>query len=824
GATDLKTTVKFGHDGTNWVDAQYDQYGRLSWYKECRIDEDLGKVAIEDLSTKVVTERTGIDLTLPKPGIVYDDETGQVLSYMDITTDAASPDLKITTKRVFGEIQIDANGNPVVDSQGIPLLVANSKGYNALGQAVGYYDIVIEEDATGQDRVNFTTTTVRVKGDTRYDNFGRLSEYHDLITDTRGILTDRWTKGVSYDDATGRMTGFREEINSDGVQTIRQRAIDAVNGYNTLGQLKEYSEDSWVAPTDDNKTILKSTTWIEGKYYSTGQLMSYTEDIEERGYTCDASGVLGAEITGDESYYARISTNRLIAVFVANNISSKLVVNGYTGYNSLGQLVSYKDIIHRSPHWNFDTNSGVETILYKSGISYDIIKQAAGFNQDEYIIGTDANGKNVDITRNTDRVGVSIWGDVNNPVDVSKGRLSGYLAGYTETVVQKNNAGSKIEIDLETSVVRETIEYNENSQVKYYKDTTTSTATPELTLVTHFGASYVSGSLIQITPVYGNGGNLADYREARGEFGSTLGAFIPEENIHRYGIHYNGYGQVVSYLQNSAAIYEEGGTFNEGLITDINRIDTKYDSAGQSVYYKEEITTSAAEDLKTTVYFGASGLDASNNPILSAPKFDVLGRFTDYSEYRLEQDKDNPNILNVATLTSRSGINYNLKSQISGYAETVDRQGQTKTQTTRTGTEYNGVGQVMYYHDRIINLNRLNEEGAAVDLVIDTYFGDDDAGGNDSVNDPLSNDKKVIYEKGRLTQYTEYRVEDDLGGTDDLTVASVISRSGIEYNNQTGQVTGYIDEVSRDGQAETKTTRDKTKTEYNLLGQLKWYT
>ncbi|PJC46385.1 MAG: hypothetical protein CO036_03115, partial [Candidatus Omnitrophica bacterium CG_4_9_14_0_2_um_filter_43_12] len=90
------------------------------------------------------------------------------------------------------------------------------------------------------------------------------------------------------------------------------------------------------------------------------------------------------------------------------------------------------------------------------------------------------------------------------------------------------------------------------------------------------------------------------------------------------------------------------------------------------------------------------------------PIYDGKGRLRSYSENKLEANDSTKTslVLSVRTITTRSGINYDASGfgQMVGYTEEVDRDGQTKTKTVRTLTEYNELGQIKYYKDVITNL------------------------------------------------------------------------------------------------------------------------
>ncbi|PIW67343.1 MAG: hypothetical protein COW10_06150, partial [Candidatus Omnitrophica bacterium CG12_big_fil_rev_8_21_14_0_65_42_8] len=325
GSAALKSDVYFGDEDENAANngsqkdryVKYDKQGRMTWYKEYRVDQDVSPA--DNLTVRIQTTRTGKEAIgadyQANQGIEYDLATGQILSYQDIVINKdASKDLITTTKRAFGNYDFDASGN-LVDIGG--------KGYNALGQATGYYEIANEKDTTGQNRVDYTTITIRDKSQTRYDKYGRLVNYRDRVMSPTGLITDKITTGVTYNYNTGKMTGYREELVSDGVITIKERVINAITGYNELGHLVSYTEDSWQVPdAGKNETILRKTTWSEGQYYKTGLLKSYTEINQDYSYTYDyANNSPGVELP---DYYSKIRTERTLP-----------------GYNTLGQTSSY---------------------------------------------------------------------------------------------------------------------------------------------------------------------------------------------------------------------------------------------------------------------------------------------------------------------------------------------------------------------------------------------------------------------------------------------------------------------------------------------------
>ena len=127
-------------------------------------------------------------------------------------------------------------------------------------------------------------------------------------------------------------------------------------------------------------------------------------------------------------------TKRHIANFTDNDTDTRPITDG-TGYDTFGRALSYKDVIRKTPNWDV-----VTTLyrLYDLRKPYDIIKQPAAFNQDEYIKGYDKDNKYVDITRTTDR---PLKDNAGN--DLILFDNNNRLYGYAETITQKSNPGSQ---------------------------------------------------------------------------------------------------------------------------------------------------------------------------------------------------------------------------------------------------------------------------------------------------------------------------------------------------------------------------------------------
>ncbi|PIW67197.1 MAG: hypothetical protein COW10_06950, partial [Candidatus Omnitrophica bacterium CG12_big_fil_rev_8_21_14_0_65_42_8] len=342
-----------------------------------------------------------------------------------------------------------------------------------------------------------------------------------------------------------------------------------------------------------------------------------------------------------------------------------------------------------------------------------------------------------------------------------------------------NNDGNIDDADLRVDTSREAIFYDKLGQMVKYFDTAISNEALAVTTETKYDVAKVAPA-------------GTDYK-------------------------YNTLGQVVEYTQTTKRI--ENG--NE-IITTITRKNIDYNVLGQLKYYEEDATSNitggdTGEHLITKTTWEAFFADSYN----------MAGQLAHYkqSARKIGYDASGVSIiLDVTTDTERVVSSFNALGQVAGYTERTAEKDSTNpavylkdSTTVRTNTLYNTLGQMEYYHDSIIN------NTGATDLKTDIYFGDDDANGLTVAERLDPNVVHTVYDvnSGRLTSYTEYKVETDIstaGGV--LDVATTTARQAMTYN-VAGQLYSYDETVAKGGTATINTNRKNTT--YLTLGMADTY-
>ena len=821
----------------------------------------LGKMT--DYEEWVTSDATAELLTYRRVNNIRHNKKGQLVhqkeevSEVDRDWTAGSDLYKVdtTTIRDIGVYSHNTDGSIIYDSNGELL------GYNTLGQLTDYTDNIINNtrtpdlvenkaitltyNALGQNRT-YTEVNIETK-------IGAITEHYVKTTRTRGGINGE-AGGIRYDTRSGKVIGYTEIVRREG-ENLDQTTTTTRTGlaYDIHGNVIYYQDEiiqdfapdlvtfvyfgdddtnkdnGKIAPTYDGFGLLRVSTEYKLEQHKDDILILNVGTKIDKTYFYDKTTGLLVKTTEviDRDGQARQSMVREIGQLTGDDTAGYSIV--VSGYDGIGQLIRYSDVITNldcaiclketvkfgndgkdwvSPKYN-TTGQLIEFYENKLEESTNSLKPLSVWatshrygNLNEAEFAYNNKGQILSYIDAQDREGQSITSTIRK-VDGQTGynRL-GQLVRYTDIIANLEGA-----IDLET-----TVQFGNN------------------------GTNWVDAT-------YDDKGRLADYYETKTEnSANALYKLFVTTVTHRFGPSINNgrlfyddqTGQMAAYVEEIAREGQARQRIERtiGDVTGVTINKSGYNELGQLLRYKDVITNlEAAEDLKTIVQFGHDKTD------WVVPAYDNKGRLSSYNEYKEEKDiATNGAKLNIFTHTNRNSIAYDDQTgQMTGFTEIADRDGQSILQTQRQDAYYNSLGQIVYYHDTITNL-----EGA-LDLQTDVYFGDDDKDGLDNTEKDLysdsdaANDPTKYDEYTRLFEYIEYKEEDDtdkssdLNGdleNDDLTVFTAAKRTNILYDAD-GQMASYVDTSSKTADAEVviqpSTTTTRTFSDYNTLGQLIYY-
>ncbi|PIW67458.1 MAG: hypothetical protein COW10_05540, partial [Candidatus Omnitrophica bacterium CG12_big_fil_rev_8_21_14_0_65_42_8] len=761
---------------------KFNKEGRAQEYIEIKADRDKlvqeaidTGASVEVLEAQYDNELLNTVTTTHRNNISYV-KFGLVESYDEITNSTATPNLKI--ERRMSDI-----------------------GYNESAQQKEYKEAVTEEDELDPAKRFVQTTTTR--DDMKYNRLGLLKSYENtdyiIRLDAPDLLIARHVTDRIY-DGNGLLIGYHQvdneyfyDFNTNigylidpfGVYQDENDAdqsniadlslyhativTDRLAGeYDATGLIESYVDvivNKNVSPDLTTTSIVTDT-----KYWDSGLRKSYVELKREQ--KLDVSGNVTIDpVTGDVLY--TIDPTDTFALDLATNIIRTNMT--YDDYGQLGWfLVSYQEIY---------------TSTQATGLTTTSIWGVAG--------GALAPGTDFNI----------IWGINNGQTAYDAGTRYDSLGHIRITIEDstKQIANSDYAYDnINTLTIKHVIGYDTLGRVTEYEEWVKSSSTGEMLTYRHVK-----------NMKYNNKGQLIHQEEVTTD--------RDRNDVGLYSVTTNVIRDVGEYaLQPDGSVQHDLGGEPLGFIS------AGYNDLGQMIRYTDSNVSSRAPDLienKTiTAQYNALGQQRTvQESSVEVETGWVLGSTTHHY---------------VKTTRQRGGailggiiqgsIEYDsVSGKVIKYAESVRRQGENLDQTTltvRRDIHYDADSNIYYYQDEIY-------QDFAPDLKTTVYFGDDDALGLDSIekaayaynnSNPARLAGSVVYNAlGLMTKSIEYKIETDIPTVGSiLNVSTLTEKSSIAYNLK-GQVTGYTEDVLAAGQAAKHTVRSLT--EYNNLGQVKWY-
>ncbi|PIW68527.1 MAG: hypothetical protein COW10_02065, partial [Candidatus Omnitrophica bacterium CG12_big_fil_rev_8_21_14_0_65_42_8] len=761
---------------------RFNKQGRAEEYIETKADRDKlvqeaidTGASVEALEAQYDNELLNIVTTTHRNNIFYI-KFGLVESYDEITNSTATPNLKI--ERRMSDI-----------------------GYNESAQQKEYKEAVTEEDEFDPVRRFVQTNTAR--DDMEYNRLGLLRSYAntdyihrldapdlliarhvtDRIYDGNGLLIGyhQVDNEYFYDFATGAgyLTdpyGEYQDENSINQGNIADISLyhatiitDRLAGkYDATGLIESYVDvivNENISPDLTTTSIVTNT-----KYWDSGLRKSYDELKREQ--KLDTPGNVTIDpVTGNVLY--TIDATDIFALDLATNIIRTNMT--YDNYGQLGWLlVSYQE---------------VQTSTQATGLTTTSIWGVSG--------GALAPGTDFDI----------IWGidsgqtayDAGTRYD-SLGRIRISIEDSTREIVNSDYAYDNIN----TLTTKHVKEYDSLGRVTEYEEWVKSGSTGEMLTYRHV-----------INMKYNNKGQLIHQEEIITD--------RDRNNVGLYSVTTNVVRDVGEY-----ALQLDGSVQHDVNGEPLGFISAGYNELGQMIRYTDSILSSRAPDLtenKTiTAQYNALGQQRAVQE--SSIEVEAGWTFGSTTHHYVKTIRTRGgNILNG--LIQGSIVYDTVSGKVIQYAESVKRQGDNLDQTTltaRSDIHYDADGNMYYYKDQIY-------QDFAQDLKTAVYFGDDDANGLDSTEkavyafnnlNPARLAGSVVYNAlGLMIKSTEYKIETDIptaGST--LNISTLTKKDPIQYNSL-GQIAGYTEDAFRAGQSAQRTMRSLT--EYDSLGQMKWY-
>ncbi|MBI4397317.1 MAG: hypothetical protein HY548_09490, partial [Elusimicrobia bacterium] len=527
---DITNSADSVTETVNWKAQGYNSVGQLTGFEETR--------------RRFAQDVLNVTTTITRSGMQYD-SAGNLIAYHQETRGTDNPDLRQSsdwtgTYNNLGQLssfrEVNHTSDAVNGALNTTTVVERSNiHYNSIGQMVGYSQNTT--DALGQVSQTEWVGT--------YDGRGLLSSFKERTTDSRGNLTVREQKDITY-DAAGRLSGYHETVQQLG-QAENGADLDLTTTttrydmqYDAYGRLASYEEDR---VSSDKPDVSVNVLWQSTGYNSNNQMTGFVETRRETS----PQGVYQTTTARDEIQYNRLGQMDSYQDTLTNNADSvtETVHWQALGYNSLGQLTGFEETRRKFAPDLLD----VTTTLTRSDMRYDSVGNLIGYHQE--IQGTD----NPDLRQSVDWTGtynnlgqLTSYREVNHSYDVVNGTLD------TTTVVERSN-----------------ILYNRLGQMVGYSQNTTDA----LGLVTH--TDWVG--------TYDRRGLLASFEERTTD---------PRGNLtvrSQMNITYDAAGRLYGF--------EETVTDPLGVVTTTRRMETHYNAAGQVLGYTDSIVTVDAEGNRT---------------------------------------------------------------------------------------------------------------------------------------------------------------------------------------------------------------------------------
>ncbi|MFH1282586.1 MAG: hypothetical protein ABII27_02870, partial [bacterium] len=651
--------------------------------------------------------------------------------------------------------------------------------HSAFGNVLAYHQLIWNSDAPGdvsdpsnwptaKDNPNYTRVSM---SNMTYNINGLLSGYHEIRKDVRDLTQDSWISDITYNELGQQITSNKKvyEFGFDDkggeaykIETLTQRSNTV---YNQLGQMVFYRDKI----KSSDVAFTKFVTWTNGGYNAFSQLQTFVNIDRKIGW-----GAYDNAVGEREFINHTVKTSR-----------------DYTYYNGFGQMTDYGEVIKDDATLDLTKYINVSSIIYdsfgrQSGffrvenekgmvddiVTLDLVKKTLRFGAfyDRFgqVVGYDENiqtvgGNEEELIYPEDWANPEAYSDeerieflsgIQFIIDIGEwNRLKRSGASWQElksltriydelTEAQKLRVydGSLVSIlglvNVTEDIHRYDTEYNNAGQLIHYKESRTSSDTPDLdirvdwsTPTPYSGYNYLNqlknyiqktareGVTYQELPLCEEWNDLTGSERVEYLVNRLDGIILVDPNTpdsiidnwkglsearkHEYLLDFNSLSDS-DKRKLAGSLIKKGGMVSYFHTEETeHRYNIDYNSFAQLKGYKAEITESQSPDLTKHIYKHDINYN-SRGQMASFTEEERLDGRTVQTEYILPDKEtwdtytgdEKKDLLEGKNITKEGRI---IRLETSGKEVEVDK----LTVTLRKNMLYNGLGQVSSYEDAI---------------------------------------------------------------------------------------------------------------------------
>lgn len=665
--------------------------------------------------------------------------------------------------------------------------------YDALGQMTGYQEKVIQQAGNGND---FYLELITNRSGILYNPSGQMAGYHDQVTrsDQAGLIKSIDRINMTYDDQ-GHLLSY-DELENNGQGLITETNVTNID-VNRLGQEKSREETITTKGYDPPSPGFGGTSQgnlvyetnqsrklDHQRYNAIGQKIQSVETITSEGSDLTQTVIFAK---GRYNEFGQLETfeeeTRIRGVGAYSNTPlqiNKIKKRTATDYNQLGQLTLTTDELTSSEAPDKITTETLQSITYDSH----------GRRQTWLHLRFEAPKGHVvpnGLFTRTDRTSTSY-------------EATGLEIGFTETTSQSGQTANE-QLDTGKTIERSNITHHVAGMVTGYEETIQSDTSTLDQDHAWQGTYNSSGQLISMT----------DITQTGAETVTTT----------RNGIDYNSLNQQTSYQETKQVVTKD--LTNQTLVdmsTTTNRELISYDEQGRMLGYLDTMSSSDQPEVLTTVHRQDQG-------------YDTMGHLTTWLENQTVAGQLPGQAYEVNTEIKRTGADYNVLGQLTGYQETRTDDSAAITQTiNREQIGYDQHGRLSTYQEttqqQAADKNELDIE-TTINRQSTTY---DQHGrligtteiktGNqqDDLIDTIVYTVNAFDQANRVTNYTQ--LSTITSKTKLINRVTNTKKQNITYNTL-NQETGYTETSSSNTANDLTSERSRDNQRYNSYGQLIGY-
>ncbi|PIV38991.1 MAG: hypothetical protein COS29_04990, partial [Candidatus Omnitrophica bacterium CG02_land_8_20_14_3_00__42_8] len=700
------------------------------------------------------------------------DEAGVYEDILDTTTNTSVKYSFNNNGKIIGQTEIireqsDENNDGFLDVDHIIQTVRTGMKYDSLsGRLIGYRDTITDSATPGNP-------ILREVSNISYDASGLIMRSHQIETDVNGVRTNKDIWNMVY-DGKKRLVGFSQKEMIEGkdefgnLMQVQTEIVRSNTIYNAIEQVVSYKDTINTSDTD----LTKEITYSNMSYDKSGLAYGYTKHTHTSG---NSDGVwMEVDVTEE-----RLATQ----------------------YNRHGQALSYSETSTGTDAPGQITRTDMDSIVYDSW------GRIAEFVQHNYVKGVskDDPGVYVDYSEDITQY-AAVYEDKGVLILDGETFYISEIDGYINQSETSGTDGAS-ELEYIRTTVRSEIDFNSLGQMIHYKEQSSASDAQGKLTYTDWTAGSFDGAGNRVFSGYDVTGRIYSYKQVDRSVSidPATGDFIYAQNIDGEEL-YNALDEdghlVFVTLDTPGVVFEidENGNPKRAMALEIIkttvRTETYYDGFGQNRSYRQTVhSTDAPGNINT--------IDMSDM------KYDPRDRLFSYHEVTVD-------VQGKMTTKDVSGMSYDDMGRNSGYQENLRTSGEDEygnplditTTTLRSAIRYNGLNQMIAYHDYITTSD--TELRKNIDWRVLSY----------DINGLIVGFKEDTHVTGRNDEgeidwfnYSERKIGDfDIDGT--------LIRS---WYNSLGQMIGYVETNKSSDKPEVVTTRTLSNMIYDSVARLSEY-